>query len=109
MNKSIIGDLIVLYSYIDRENCERVNVCAKLPNEDYDGARPNVIDWKITDGAVLLRYQMRNDAYAPIYDTKFPVVIDRSKLSKPNRSKNWELDQYQDLWRNRKTGEKVYF
>jgi len=108
MNKTIIGDLIILYSYIDRETCERVNVCAKLPNEEYDGARPNVIDWKITEGTVRLTYQMRNDAYAPIFDTAFPVVTDRTKLPKPNKSKNWELDQYQDLWRNRKTGEKVY-
>jgi hypothetical protein len=109
MNTStIIGDLIILYGYIDRETCERVNVCAKLPRQEYNDERVHVIDWKIDDGVVRLTYQMRNDAYAPIFDTKFVVVQDRSKLPRPNKSKNWELDQYQDLWRNRKTGQKVY-
>ena len=107
----VIGNRVTLYSYIDRENETRVNVCALLPNEDYNGVRLNVIDWKIDSesGTVLMTYMTRNDAYAPIYDTKFPFVKDVTKLRRPNRSKNWKLDQYSDYWFNFKTGKKSYF
>ncbi len=108
----VIGDRVILYGYIDRENETRVNICAKLPNEDYNGVRLNVIDWKIDAEAqtVLMRYMTRayDLDYAPIYDTTFCVVKDVSKLKRPNRSKNWKLDQYGDYWRNEKTGKKDY-
>lgn len=108
---TVIGDRIILYSYIDRETESYVHVCAKLPNNDWECARLNVIDWKIeNDGAgpVLMTYQMRNDTYAPIFDTRFEVVKESSKLARPNKSKNWKLDQYGDYWFNFKTGKRVY-
>ena len=80
---TVIGDLVILYSYIDRETESRVNVCAKLPSQDWDLVRLHVINWKIENdgkGPVLMTYQMRNDAYAPIFDTRFECVKDTHKL-----------------------------
>lgn len=104
----VIVDQVILYGYINRKTAERVNVCAKLPTKDWDNVRLHVLDWKIDGQGVKLTYQTRNDAYAPIYDNVFPLVTERTALQKPNKSRYWQLDEYQDIWRNRKTGQKVY-
>lgn len=108
---TVIGDLVILYGYIDRENETRVNVCAKLPNQGYNGLRLHVIDWKLDPDkqTVLMRYKTRpDDDWAPIYDTTFRMTEEVSKLARPNRSKNWKLDEYENVWRNTKTGKRVY-
>jgi hypothetical protein len=117
---TVIGDRVCLYSYLVRETESKVLVCAKLPSEDWNGHRLNVLDWKIDDGetwklvngssvaTVLLRYMMSDNLCASIYDTRFPLVKDAFKLKRPNRSKNWKLDEYGDYWHNSKTGKKSY-
>jgi hypothetical protein len=106
---TVIGDRVILYSYIVRETESKVNVCAKLPNEDFDMQRINVLNWKLNAeaGTVLLTYMMREGLDAPIFDTTFPLVGDTSKLPRPNRSKNWKLMDG-DYWWNSKTGKKSY-
>ena len=104
----VIKDHIILYGYIDRKTEERVNICAKLPNSDWDNERLNVLDWKIDGKTVKLAYQTRNDAYAPIFDCTLPVTTERIKLQRPNKSRYWKLDEYGDFWRNTKTRQKVW-
>ena len=105
---TIFEDRVTLYSWVDRETLERVHVQARLPRKEYDGERIYLIDWKIDGESVKITYQMRNDAYAPIFDAVLPVCNERFPLQKP-RGRNWKIDQYQDYWRNEKTGKKSYF
>ena len=107
----VIGGSVILYAYIDQDRLERVCVCAKLPEaaaKDWEGEQLYILDWKIENGIATLAYQTRNDAYAPIFDHKFPVVKEATKLQKPNRSKNWEWSRWDECWKNKKTGEKAY-
>jgi hypothetical protein len=109
MNTTLIrGDLIALFGYIDRDSECRVSFCAELPNRDYDGTLVYVLDWKIDGNTVSLRYQMRSDTHAPIFDVQLPMTRESCKLVRPNKSKHWKLDRWEDVWRNEKTGRKVY-
>jgi hypothetical protein len=108
MTTSVItGDLVTLFSYIERQTECRVCICAKLPNRDYDGYCVNLLDWKIDGDTVSLRYQMRSDAHAPIFDVQLAVARESHKLLRPNKSKHWKLDPWEDVWRNDMTGQKV--
>lgn len=107
----VIDGTLTLYSFIDRDTCERVTKVAQLPAaiaSDWEGDPVHIIDWKINAGVVTLTYQMRNDAYAPIFEHQFPLVDIRTPMQPPTRSKNWKLDPYQDEWRNSKTGARAY-
>lgn len=104
---SIIDATVTLYSWVDRENKQRVCVCAKLPYHDYDNERVDVIDWNIDNGTVHLKYRFSGDAYATIFDTDLPLVTERYSIPRPSPSKNWYLMEYEEAWKNKKTGKKV--
>ena len=111
--KAIIDGKICLYSYLDKEKMERVLVQAQLPENvarDWEGSTIYLINWKIEKDspAIIITYQTRNDAYAPIFDIRLPVVQDSSPIRPPNRSKNWRFDPYSECWKNIRTGEKRY-
>jgi hypothetical protein len=103
----VIKDTLMLYTYINWKKATQIHVCAQLPTREYDNVRINVLDWKIDNGIVALSYQNRNDAYAPIYDVKLPVVLEEVKLEKPSKSRFWKLDEFWRGWVNSKTGEQV--
>jgi hypothetical protein len=110
--KTIIGGAIILFDWIDEKTIERVTSLAVLPKEmaeGWEGERLNVIDWKINpeEKTVLVTYQTRNDAYAPILDATLALSVERTKLTPPTRSRNWQWNEFSPGWRNRKTGERV--
>lgn len=109
--KTIIGGAIALFDYVDNDTIERVTSLAVLPKQmadGWEGERINVIDWKIDPEAktVAVTYQTRNDAYAPILDATLSLSVQRTKLTPPTRSKNWQWSSFSSEWRNRKTGER---
>jgi hypothetical protein len=107
MIAKVISDEVVLYGFIDREERSRVTHCAKLPTQDWNGMTLDVLDWRIEGDRVNLTYRMRNAVGVPIYTARFPVVRNSTPLHKPNGSKYWELCEYEDAWRNTRTGKKV--
>lgn len=108
---SIIDATVILHSWLDREAKQQVHVCAQLPNHDYDNERIDVLDWKIFHGSANsvahLRYRFSPSDYAQIFDTDLPVVTERFDIPKPNKSKHWVISEYEDCWKNTKTGKKV--
>ena len=67
----------------------------------------DVLDWRIEGDRVRLTYRTRDEVSAPIYNVRLPVVRNSTHLQKPNKSKYWELSEYEDAWRNTRTGKKV--
>ena len=85
-----------------------VSLCAKLPNREYDGTLVYLLDWKVDGNTVSLRYLMSRDSHTPILDEQLPVTRESCNLVRPNKSEHWKLDRWEDVWRNEKTGRKVY-
>jgi hypothetical protein len=98
-----------LHSFISGETQERVTTSLTGFAPEWEGECLYVIDWKLNPETKTgrLTYQTKNDLYAPIHDVDLPMVVDRYKLSKPSKSKNWTWDSYSDSWRNTRTGERV--
>ena len=98
-----------IYSFIDGDTQERVTTLLTGFNPNWEGECLYVLDWKLNAESKTGRitYQTRNDVYAPVYDQDFPMIVERYKLTPPNRSKNWEWDKWSDAWRNRRTGERI--
>lgn len=94
---------------MDEKACERVTTFLAGFEATTNGWVLNVIDWKLdpANNIGTLTYQTRNDAYAPVFDHQFPILVEHTKLSPPNRSKNWQWNEFSASWVNRKTGERV--
>jgi hypothetical protein len=105
----IENGMLQLYSCVDTKTIERVRVFLAGFKPEWNGECICVIDWKINheDKTGRLTYQTRNDLCAPVYDQDFPMIVTREPLQKPNRSNNWEWNEYLGEWRNRRTGERV--
>ncbi len=103
---------IELYRFIDGKTQERVITFLGGMLPEWNGETIQVLDWKLdpTSQTGKLTYQTRNDAYAPILGATLPLITERTKIEKPNRSKNWVWRESSELWQNTKTGEcvKVY-
>ena len=106
-----------LYGYIDRDTEEYVDTCVLIPDLDYEGQEAEATYWGDVRKAgpderndkIQVDYQIRLEGF--FYPSQFhdilPVVQRRTKVPRPNRSKNWVMDQYLDRWVNKKTGKKV--
>lgn len=110
---TVVNGSIRLCDWIDRPTAERVYNVAKLPKEmtaDWEGQSIHLLDWKIDreKQSVFLKYQLRNDAYASILECTLPLAVERVKLTPPNKSKHWKIEEFADKWVNTKTGKRVY-
>jgi hypothetical protein len=107
MIAQVISNGIILFGFIDSEECSRVTHCAKLPTQDWTGMTLYVLDWRIEGDRVRLTYRTREEVCAPIFYVWLPVVRNSTPLQKPSKSKYWELCEYEDSWKNTRTGNKV--
>lgn len=103
----ILDGKLRLYGFVDGKSRERVVTSLGGFKPEWNGEVLNVLDWKLNGETGRLTYQIRDDAYAPIFDQDFPIIQERFPLQPPTRSKNWTWNEFSECWINRKTGQRI--
>ncbi len=99
--------MINLYSFVQGNPPQRTIKYAGGFKPEWNGEVLFVIDWKIVGEQVRLTYQTKQDNYGPIFDQDFPLVSQTFLVSKPDKSRFWQWNDYNSQWFNKRTGQRI--